>query len=419
MKMHTYFVLAAIALLSGCSPQPSKKETLHVGASVASITPDAGAFIAGDALNRRFTGVHDSLYAKAVVVSDDTNSLAILTFDCIGMLYPTLIEIRKEVAARIPRSEFNPDHIVMASTHTHAGPDVVGIWGPDQMTSGVDSVYMSKLISTSAGAIVAAWKNRQPATVRYAVSDFGTDWVYNISDSLNLDRTLSVLQFLDKNERSIATISNFACHPTIMDGVTTLVSADYVGGMYAHLNRQLGGVNLFIQGAIGGWVQPEYEPKTFETADKRGRELGQAIEDALKAPDIMNSLGITFNSRMVELPISNEGFRQLAAAGVIDREISDKVTTEIVLFSIGSAMFVTHPGETTPAHSLASRELMKTPGPKFVIGFGMDGLGYLLTPEFLAPGTRMKHVEYLSGMSIDPHAGEVLMNHIMELANEK
>lgn len=419
MKMHTYFALAAIALLVGCSPHPAQKETIQVGTSVASITPDPGAFIAGDAINRRFTGVHDSLYVKAVVISDDTNNLAFLTFDCIGMLYPTLIEIRKEIATRIPRSEFNPAHIVMASTHTHAGPDVVGIWGPDQMTSGVDSVYMRKLISASAEALVTAWENRQPATARYAVSDFGTDWVFNISDSLNLDRTLSVLQFLDKNGKSIATISNFACHPTIMDGATTLVSADYVGGMYAHLNRQLGGVNLFLQGAIGGWVQPEYEPKTFETAEKRGRELGQAIEDALKEPVFMDSVRISFNSRMVELPISNEGFRQLAAAGVIDREITNKVTTEIALFSIGSAMFVTHPGETTPTHSLASRELMKTLGPKFVIGFGMDGLGYMLTPEFYQPGSRMKHVEYLSGMSIDQQAGQVLMDHIKALAKEE
>ena len=80
----------------------------------------------------------------------------------------------------------------------------------------------------------------------------------------------------------IGLLSNFACHPTIMDGVSTEVSADFVSSMYSYLDHTLGGVNFFLQGAIGGWIQPEYESKTFESVDRRGRELGQAIETALQ-----------------------------------------------------------------------------------------------------------------------------------------
>lgn len=405
-------------LLFSCNQKKDEQGELRVGVSYQSITPKIGAFIAGDKNNRRFTTVHDSLFVKAMVLSDSKNTMAIVTYDCIGMLHPTLVEIRKEVSSRIPTSEFDASHIVMASTHTHSGPDVVGIWGPDQMTSGVDPEYMEKIIQKSADAIDAALKNRQQAKAVYAETQFGEDWVFNISDSLSLDRSLSILQFLDNEGKSIATLNNFACHPTIMDAASNAVSADYVSSMYTLLDEKIGGVNFFLQGAIGGWVQPEYETKSFESVFKRGQELGNKITTALEYPTKLNSESIQFKSRIINLPVSNVNFQQLSKMGVINRSITDSVSTEVAWFSIGNAQFVTHPGETTPTHSLESKKLMNNQGPKFVIGLGMDALGYILTPEFYEENPKVKHSEYLTGMSIDKEAGAILLDNIKSLANE-
>ncbi|MCP4977680.1 MAG: alkaline ceramidase [Maribacter sp.] len=417
MKQLTLLLISL--LFFGCNQKKDEYGELRVGVSYQSITPKIGAFIAGDKNNRRFTTVHDSLYVKAMVLSDSKNTMAIVVYDCIGMLHPTLVRIRKEVSSRISTSEFDASHIVMASTHTHSGPDVVGIWGPDQMTSGVDPEYMEKIVQKSADAIDAAWKNRQDATAVYAETQFGEDWVFNISDSLSLDRSLTILQFMDYKGESIATLNNFACHPTIMDGTSSAVSADYVSSMYTVLDKKIGGVNFFLQGAIGGWVQPEYETKSFENVDKRGQELGRKITTALKDPIKLNSESIQFKSRIFKLPVSNVNFQQLAKMGVINRSITDSVSTEVAWFSIGNAQFVTHPGETTPTHSLESKRLMTKQGPKFVIGLGMDALGYILTPEFYEENPKVKHSEYLTGMSIDEKAGAILIDNLNSLANKK
>ncbi|MFM7838562.1 MAG: hypothetical protein ACKO6K_03265, partial [Chitinophagaceae bacterium] len=61
---------------------------IRVGSAQAIIDPPVGAFIAGHSLNRKFTGVHDHLYAKVVIVSNAETSWGILTLDCIGLLYP-------------------------------------------------------------------------------------------------------------------------------------------------------------------------------------------------------------------------------------------------------------------------------------------------------------------------------------------
>lgn len=407
----TSFVLLLLAI--NCNQPAQKTDLYRVGVAVANITPKVGAFIAGGGNNRQVTGIHDSLYVKAVVVSDAQNSVAILAFDCIGLLYPSLLKIREAVARQVPLATFDPNRIVMTSTHTHAGPDVVGIWGPDPLTSGVDTVYMSDLVSKAAQAVVKALNNRQPARADYAVSTFGDGWVYNISDSLSLDRSLNVIQFKGMDGKSIATLTNFACHPTVLDvGGNHQVSADYVSGMYASLDEKWGGVNLFLQGAIGGWVQPEYEKKEFAAAEKRGRELGDKVVSMLQNGQPLGGASIAYKRRVIHLPLSNPGFRQLADAGVIQRPMGDSVTTEIVWFSIGHAQFATHPGETTPVHSLETKALMQNQGPKIVVGLGMDALGYILSPNFFDPAKPLKHTEYLLSMSVDKDAGAVLMRHI-------
>jgi hypothetical protein len=412
-------LLLVCFLLISCSTNDRKNNTVLVGSSFGAINPDTGSFIAGDKQNRHFKGIHDSLYVKVVLVSDSKNSFAILTVDCIGIIYPTLLEIRKAVSEQIPASEFDPSHIVLSSTHTHSGPDVVGLWGANQASSGVNDAYMKKLVTIAASKIAEAWKSRKPGHISWAETKLGEGWVYNICIPEELDGSVTILQFTDMKGNSIATLTNFACHPTFMDAATDLVSADYVGGFYKEMNNEIHGVNLFLQGAVGGWVQPEYEKKNFDNAFSKGKLLANMVLSSLKNSRIMDMVDIQFMSKVFGMPVSNQGFKQLSALGVIRRTITDSVQTEIAWFGLGSAQFVTHPGETSPSYSFDSKKLMKTNGPKFVLGLGMDGLGYIIKPDFFDPSKKIPHADYLTGMSIDKNAGIVMMNVIENLSSEK
>lgn len=387
----------------------STAQKLRVGASSATINPKIGNFIAGDKQNRRFTRVHDDLYAKAVVISAEKEHLAILTLDCIGLLYPDVVKIRMKVASLC---NFPPSRIVVSSTHTHSGPDVVGIWGQDFSQSGVDEAYMEFLIATAAQQIKQAFENQINAKAITAETSFGLPWVENICQE-EIDRSLSIIQFRDEENSPIATLSNFACHPTFMDAVTSEVSADYIHGYYEELKNTIGGEVIFLQGAIGGWVQPEKETKTFENAYKRGSELAYSVRTALKNAKPLQSNSIVFRSKNIIIPVENESWKQLAAIGTINRPIAENVETEISYFKIGEAQFITHPGETAPFYSLASKKLM-TVGPKFVLGLGNDALGYILKPAYFE-NTGLPHAEYLTRMSVGQQAGPILLQEIGEL----
>lgn len=393
-------------------------QTFTAGASQKNINPDADSlYLAGGKPNRLFIDIHDSLYVKAVYIKNNKNDITILTFDCIGLLYPQLIEIRAEIKKILP--QINAEHIVMTSTHTHAGPDVVGIWGKDFMHTGVNQKHMKKIVSQAVAAIHEAYSKKENATLVYATGEFGKDWVKNISEPDEIDRSVSVLKLLNQKNKNIATLTNFACHPTIMDDATTAASADYLWGYYTYLDKLNGGVNLFLQGAIGGWIQPEDVPSSFDNAEQYGTSLAKYVLEILKNAQSNSSASIIYSSKQVNFPVVNQNFKLLSKAGVIDREFGETVASEIAYFSIGDCSFATHPGETVPAMSFASKKMMKNKGAKFVMGLSLDALGYILKPSFYDPKNNIPHSEYLTGMSIGPQTMEIILQTIRELSSNK
>lgn len=408
--------------LIGCKSEVSPD--LTAGASSTSINPPMGSFIAGADRNRKFTEIKDSLFVKAVVINDGQSSVAIVTVDCIGLLYP---EIRKIQELASKGSSVPADRIIVSSTHTHAGPDVVGIWGPDLMTTGRDSAYLSFLVNSAAEQIIKADQKRVPAELFGSESTYLSDWYSNICME-EIDRSVSVIRLQTKSGESIATLTNFACHPTFLDTHYSVVSSDYPGAFYKAMDQKHGGINLFLQGAIGGWVQPDDklframgesndQPAAFALAERYGKDLADSVTAMLAKSKKIQDAGIRYRKLDFQFPVENPNWRLLSQAGVIHRTFTDSVQTTISWFSIGSAQFITHPGETTPWLGLKSKELMKS-GPRFVLGLSQDALGYILKPEFFTDSTRL-HSGYLTSMSLGSKTTPILLEKIKILIGER
>lgn len=409
MKDTPILLLSALLLLVACQQKKPNEIGLHAGVSSAPINPPIGAFIAGDKQNRKFTAVHDSLFAKAVVFSQGDEQVAIVTLDCIGLLYPDLLRIRKRASELCG---FPEARIIVSSTHTHSGPDVVGIWGSDYQHSGVDSTYMNFLVNTAATQVKAALESQQEVTAVTAETTFGEPWVQNICLE-EIDRSVSILQLQNREGEAVVTLINFACHPTFLDARFSDVSSDYINGYYKQMKSQTGAEALFLQGAIGGWVQPEDGEGSFEKAYNRGRELSNVVMEALGHASPLKSTRISYASKRIKFPVENEGWKQLSAIGTINREIQDSVQTEVAWFALGEAQFATHPGETAPYYGLETKKLMGS-GPRFVLGLSNDALGYILKPTFFED-KNIPHAEYLTSMSVGRPTGPLLMKHLGSL----
>ena len=117
---------------------------MKIGYAQNVITPslDRPVYLAGFGQNRRATTIHDDLYARALTIQTENTTLVLVALDLIGFFRPDVLQVFETLKASKAFKVPNPQ-IVIASTHTHHGPDTMGLWGPDDKTRGVDEVWMS------------------------------------------------------------------------------------------------------------------------------------------------------------------------------------------------------------------------------------------------------------------------------------
>ena len=409
-----FILILVVVIITGCSPTtpqqkegPSSVASLNIGVAAAVVNPKDGTLLGGYDMNRGAKGVHDNLYAKTVVFSYGENAVALIIVDSIGLQYDTIQEIRAAAAKATTAISIPPEQVIVASTHTHGSPDTLGVYGPDQQTTGRDEAYMKQLINTCAGIVAKAADNLLPATLAYAECQ-GPDWAVNDSEPGELDRTVSILQCLDASGASLATLTGFACHPTVLDGDNAQITSDWVGAFYEHMEAAMPGEHLFIQGGVGGWVQPETPERSFKLAATYGNDLGAKVLAALESTTPLTGSEVRFANTVFDMPNENPGFKQLSEMGVLPRGIGDTVETEVAWFAVGEAQFATHPGETAPAFTFATKEMMDS-GPKFVLGIGLDHLGYIVKPEYFDRPDEIPHAPYLTRMSLGQQTGPKMM----------
>ena len=374
------------------------------------VNPPEGAFLAGYGRDRRATGVLDDISVKAAVIGVENALLVLLSIDCIGLTRPDILQIQKGIAASLPQV-----HVVVSSTHTHAGPDVVGLWGAHLWRSGRDEAYMAILVDRAVQLVIELVEQRRPAVSRVASVAAPLDWVENRSEPGLLDQRLAVLQMLDDQGQSIVTLTNYACHPTVLDGDNTLVSADYAAGFYRAMADALPGVHMFLQGAIGGWVQPLQAVSSHARALALGESLADAALQALQVAQPNPAAGLVFRDSVVDIPLDNWGFRLMMWLGVLDRPSYDgAMRTSVATFRLGNALFVTHPGETSPAYSFASRQLAGVEH-TFILGLTQDAIGYILKPDYFEEQATYPHAEYLQSVSVGAEAGPSIKAALQDL----
>ncbi|HNT89256.1 MAG TPA: neutral/alkaline non-lysosomal ceramidase N-terminal domain-containing protein, partial [Candidatus Hydrogenedentes bacterium] len=294
------------------APEPAAPEppALRVGAASGTVNPSEGVFLGGYGYGRRCTGVHDNLYAKAVVFDDGKTPLALVVVDALSLQYATVQAIREAASKRTGDLAIPPERIIAQATHSHCAPDTIGIYGADPATSGVDPAYLEQLAIVTAIQVERAVAALRPARLVWAEAEC-VGWAVNDSEPDVLDNSVTVIQCLDGSGANIATLTNFACHPTVLDEDTTLAGADWVGAFYKAMARALPGEHLFLQGAIGAWIQPLTPERTFELADRYGRDLAEKTLAALRTSRSLEGTAIRFAREVFDMPLHNELLRQM------------------------------------------------------------------------------------------------------------
>ena len=264
-------------------------------------------------IRRPALSIHDPLYVSAVVFEQGGIRIGMLSIDSFGHGYHELERIR----AHPYYSGLGLDLLIMGSSHTHEGPDTVGLYGPSRSESGVLDPYMEYIRNQALDALISAVASLEPAVLESNIMHTGLE-TYQIDqrDPVILDDRLAAIRFRSqRDDRVLATVINWASHPEqVING--TAISADYVGA-WRDEQKKLHDrtISLFFQGPLGGQVGSNnitfsHEGATFEAcgdcsfekANALGAILSNLTEQTLQDAPRNTTPTVEFASESIRLP---------------------------------------------------------------------------------------------------------------------
>jgi hypothetical protein len=232
-----FLVAAVFTVVSFSSFTEGVWAALKAGAAAIDITPtQLPVLVNGGMTSRTVDKVVAKLHARAIVVDDGTERLAIVVVDSC-MIGRTLLDDVKHLAAQ--RTKIRPDHMLISATHTHSAPSSMACLGTE-----LDADYVPLLRERLVEVIVAAEANLEPAEVGWAVANaadytalrrwiirpdrIGVDPFGNPTLRANMhagadpnnvtgesgpeDPDLSLIAFRSPQGRPIAVLANFSMH---------------------------------------------------------------------------------------------------------------------------------------------------------------------------------------------------------------
>lgn len=274
-----------------------KTPQAHCRASMVrcDITPPVGIYhrMWGAALHDRATGVHRPLEATLLwlepLESTQGSPQIVLSLDhCI--LDPQEIEnIRQSIHSM---TGLSPQNVMVALTHTH-GAGWMSRTRSELPGGELLGPYLDQLASRMGQLAKEAQLYIRPASIVYGTGRcnlaahrdyWDTDrnrFVCGYNPTGPADDTLMLAKITDDSGEIIGTVINYACHPTTLAWDNTLISPDWVGATRETVEREQGGLSLFLQGASGDLGPREGFVGDTAVADRNGRQVGYAALSAL------------------------------------------------------------------------------------------------------------------------------------------
>ena len=319
--LKSFLPIAATVLIA--LPAIAQSGNLRVGAAKIDITPSAE-----DAKGLRnvwgtpFTGIHDHVYVRAIVISNGKTSAALVTEDTSQTPDTMPIRQRIEKETGVPAA-----NIFISATHSHNSPipNTTGRQlgpGTAKFSEVADNAYVE--------AVKQAKAKLQPAKMILAQGHadlnvnrdefIGDRWKTGRNPTRPSDKTVWIIRFDSATGDPIAYFVNYGVHALTLGPDNTLVTGDFPGAtsrfIESYYNDKV--VSLWTSGPAGdqnliatSWDLDDVlthkvrEPGEagFQIADSMARILGEiAIEAADKSTDSTPNVTISSQSKDTVCP---------------------------------------------------------------------------------------------------------------------
>ena len=426
---------------------------MRAGVARVDITPTESIWMKGMLRAHRSEGVHDPIFAKALVMSNDEHldqACAVVAVDVCAMTeeFTNAVRIAVEQELGIPAA-----HTIIAAKHIHSGPDTDGTGGPEVRYTRTLADKLFHVVQAAAGDMqpvkVGSASGREDTISEYRrlLADDGhvvMNWEPYPREQLvgplgEIDPEVGVLKIEDISGQVLCILFNHAGHPNVLSGDNYLISAEYPGFAEKLLEEEFGGIAMFVNGAQGTMDVDGLGPRDWAEMERLGGKLAAAVAEVARDIDLAEGLTVRCTNLKHGLPARKVSDEQLAWAEEIIQQTGGKVQPladgvgddfkallmkrlygvqdqpippEHICIAVDDTAFLSFPGELFTEIGMEIKG--ESPFARtYIIGLANGAVGYVPTRKAIAEGGYAVDVR-----RVDADAEDVILNQSLELLGQ-
>ena len=252
-----------------------ERKTLYAGWKKISITPDYPMPLAGYLIRDEFESVHDSLYARIIVLNSGGKRSYLISVDL--LLFPP--SLNQKLYSLLREQEKTP-FLYLSATHTHNG---TGCWHNSTAGNVVLGKYDETWVEATAKKIITAIdhieSNLKPASLAYWQTDANEYAENRLKQDAPHDGWLRGIK-MTRSDSSTAHVITFSAHSTSISKKSKTLSGDYPAAVVDSLAKKSNSFGMFMAGMVGSHRLAGMDAGEFDLVAKAGQVLSEKIISA-------------------------------------------------------------------------------------------------------------------------------------------
>jgi len=421
-----YYHKTAIIIDSIRSATEIVTDSMQVGLSKVSITPSLnnnvenvseGKFIEvplagyGARKGKYATGIHDSIFVKAVALKVDKQIRVFVSADLL-IMPPNIID---SVTLLLSREGIGREQLLFSATHSHSS---LGGWGPGyvgKQFAGNENENITRwLVQQISKAVTSAIVDLKPARIgsgSFNAEDYTRNRVIGESGTKNNDFSFIVLEQIGYKK---AIIGSFSAHSTTLGADNMEISGDYPGFWERKMEDTSADLALFFAGSIGS-QSPVGKGDGFD----KPKFIGEALADSTNRllPDMALNDMIAFSSVSLKVKLPEYHIR-ISRTVNLSSYLSKKLmpppeNVYIQAIRLDNMVWITTPCDFSGEYALQIKNALASKGFNAnVTSFNGSYIGYIVPARYFYLN------EYESKLMgwFGPNMGEYTMDLIRQIS---